>query len=47
MKHFPYWNPVLKDHYCHADGEPWPCLHHRRKKVSERGSARPDAWGTL
>jgi hypothetical protein len=28
--HIPYWNDVLHQDYCHADGETWPCLHHRQ-----------------
>jgi hypothetical protein len=30
VAHLPYWNDYLEQEYCHADGEPWPCLHHRQ-----------------
>jgi hypothetical protein len=34
-QHIPYWNTVLQHDYCHADGEPWPCLFYRQNRPAK------------
>lgn len=52
-EHRAYLNEVLGDYFCHADGEPWPCLHDRQRtqcrcshdrSVHEGGSG--ECWST-